>query len=211
MGEDTRQRILDAAERVFADQGYAGASLREITSAAGVNIAAVNYHFGSKEELLREVLGRIVRPANERRLAELKRAEASAPRPAPVRAILAAFIGPDLEAIRDLGDRGRVITRFMGRSYTEPEELVRGLVVEHFGEVGERFHAALSRSLPKVPPDEVWWRLMAVVGLITSMLAAPAGDGLLDPDDLDGTLDRLLAFLEPAMSAPVSRQRRRRR
>src|ERR687891_570366 len=131
----TRERILDAAEQRFAEEGFAGTSLREITSLAGVNVAAVHYHFGSKEELLRAVLSRIVEPVNRERVELLQEAEAAAaPNGPSVEAILEAFIAPDLRVIRDLGERGAVITRFIGRSYTEPTELVRRMVAEQFGE-----------------------------------------------------------------------------
>jgi AcrR family transcriptional regulator len=204
----TRERLLDAAERLFATRGFDGTSLREVTAAASANVAAIHYHFGSKEELLRAVLSRIVAPVNSERLRLLEKAEADAAPGAPsVEAILGAFLAPDLEVIRDLGERGAVVTRFMGRSYTEPSDLVRRMVGEQFGELGQRFHRALCRAVPDVPPDEVYWRLMAVVAVITYMLAAP-GDGgsssLLDPNDLDGTLRRLVAFLAPGLRAPPS-------
>ena len=206
----TRERILDAAEQRFADEGFAGTSLREITALAGVNVAAVNYHFGSKEELLRAVLSRIVEPVNRERLELLQRAEeAAAPDPPPVEAILDAFLAPDLRIIRDLGPRGAVIARFMGRSYTEPSELVRRMVGEQFGELGERFHDALCRAVPHVSSEEMWWRLMAVVAVITSMLASQEGPvQLLDPDDVDLTLRRTIAFLAPGIVAPAPRRKR---
>lgn len=205
----TRERILDAAERLLAAKGFAGTSLREITAAARVNVAAIHYHFGSKEELLRAVLARIVEPVNRERVELLGRAEAAAAPKAPsVEAILEAFLAPDLRIIRELGERGAVITRFMGRSYTEPSDLVRRMVQEQFGELGRRFHEALCRAAPKVPPEEMSWRLMAVVAMITSMLAMPGGEGwggLLEPDDLDGTLHRMIAFLTPGLLAPAPR------
>jgi len=203
----TSERILDAAERLFAAKGFAGTSLREITASAGVNVAAVHYHFGSKEELLRAVLSRIVEPVNRERLELLGRAEgAAAPEPPSVEAVLEAFLAPDLRVIRELGERGAVITRFMGRSYTEPSDLVRGMIQEQFGELGRRFHQALCRAVPDVPPDELFWRLMAVVAVVTYMLAVPREEGLgglLEPDDVDGTLRRMIAFLGPGIRAPA--------
>jgi AcrR family transcriptional regulator len=202
----TPQRILDAAERLFAEQGFAGTSLREVTARAGVNVAAVHYHFGSKEELLRAVLSRIVEPVNRERVELLQEAEAAAaPNGPSVEAILEAFIAPDLRVIRDLGERGAVITRFIGRSYTEPTELVRRMVAEQFGELGLRFHRALCRAIPDVPPQELYWRLMAVVAVITYMLAATSEgerEQLLDRDDVEGTLRRMITFLAPGLVAP---------
>jgi AcrR family transcriptional regulator len=213
-GTPTRERILDAAERLFAEHGFAGTSLREVTSLADVNVAAVHYHFGSKEELLRAVLSRIVAPVNRERLDLLERVEASAaPEPPSVEAILEAFIAPDLRVIRDLGERGAIITRFVGRSYTEPTEMVRRMMAEQFGDLGLRFHQALCRAVPDVPSRELYWRLMAVVAVITYMLAMPSDEGaggLLDPRDVDGTLRRMIAFLAPGLVAPPPRRHRRR-
>jgi AcrR family transcriptional regulator len=208
----TRQRLLDAAERLFASRGFDGTSLREVTAEAGANVAAIHYHFGSKEELLRAVLSRIVAPANSERLQLLEKAESeAAPGPPTVEAILEAFLVPDLRVIRDLGERGAIITRFVGRSYTEPSDLVRRMVSEQFGELGQRFHRDLCRAVPGVSAEEMHWRLMAVVAVITYMLAAPADSGvgsLLDPDDLDGTLAKTIAFLGPAVRASPSASRR---
>ena len=78
MAIDTKDRILDTAERLFADKGYPATSLRDITNEAGVNLAAVNYHFGSKEALLSAVLDRRIGPVNEKRLELLDAAEAQA-------------------------------------------------------------------------------------------------------------------------------------
>src|SRR5688572_23669682 len=79
-GRATKERLLNAAERLFAARGFAGTSLREVTAEAGANVAAVHYHFGSKEELLRAVLSRIVAPVNAERLTLLERVEAEAAR-----------------------------------------------------------------------------------------------------------------------------------
>jgi hypothetical protein len=100
----------------------------------------------------------------------------------------------------------------MGRSYTEPSELVRRMIQEQFGELGSRFHQVLCRALPDVPPDELFWRLMAVVAVITNMLAVPRDEeswGLLDPKDVSGTLRRMIAFLAPGLRAPRSKKTRR--
>lgn len=209
-GEETRERILDTAERLFSEKGLAGTSLRAITREAGVNLASVHYHFGSKDELLRAALARIVEPTNRERLEMLERAEADAgDEPPTVEAILEAFVAPDLRVIRELGERGRVITRFLGRSYTEPSETVQGLIGEFFGELGRRFREALARAVPDVPPEELGWRLRCVVAVITYTMAAydtpdEGLPGLLDPDDLEGTSRRLIAFAAAGIGAPHS-------
>lgn len=206
-GEDTKQRILDAAERLFGMDGFAGTSLRAITKDAGVNLAAVHYHFGSKEALLRATLHRILGPMNARRLSMLKEAEAAAaPDPAPIGAVLRAFLEPDLHVIRDLGDRGVLVTRFTARSYTEPSELVREVLDAEFGPLREPFGRAFVRAVPHVPAQEVLWRLrVGVVGVISFLLGG--GDPVYateGPLDVEEMLERLIAFLAPAMEAPAS-------
>jgi AcrR family transcriptional regulator len=202
--DSTEQRILDAAEALFAQHGFAGTSLRTITARAGVNLAAVNYHFGSKEALLRATLDRIISPVNRERLAMLDRAEAAAGvRPPSIEAVLEAFIAPDLHMMRDLGDRGALLFRFLGRSYTEPSELVQGLIRAQFMDLGQRFLVAFCRALPHLPEAELFWRLHCVVGVVTYLMADTASFGMLDRSDVDGTVARLVAFLAPAVAAPL--------
>jgi AcrR family transcriptional regulator len=209
-GTDTRERILDAAERLFATDGFAGTSLRAVTREADVNLAAVHYHFGSKEDLLRAVLDRVVVPINRERLERLGQLEAgSGDEPPPLEGILEAYLAPGLRSIRDLGERGVIITRFLGRSYTEPSELVQALVREQFGEVGQRFTEALGRALPHLPEEEHHRRFMLVVGVMTYIQAdaGRTGEYADDLSDVDGMVRRLVAFLAAGLRAslPVPR------
>jgi AcrR family transcriptional regulator len=205
-GTDTRERILDAAERLFAAHGFAGTSLRAVTREAEVNLAAVHYHFGTKEDLLRAVLDRVVVPVNRERLERLGQLEAgSGDEPLPVEGILEAFLAPTLRSIRDLGERGVIITRFLGRSYTEPSELVQALAREQYGEVGQRFTEALGRALPHLPEAELHRRFKLVVGVLTYILAdaGRTGEYADDLSDVDGMVGRLVAFLAAGLRAPV--------
>jgi AcrR family transcriptional regulator len=199
----TRRRILDTAERHFALHGFSGTSLRGITRDAGVNVAAIHYHYGSKEQLLRATLERIVAPVNAERLRLLDEALAGAGPPS-IEAILSAFLCPDLILIRDLGERGMMIARFSGRSATEPDEVVARVLGEVFGDLGARFVAALALAQPEVPPAELLWRLRCVVAIITYLLANTGNPlSLLDLDDVPGTAERLVGFLAPALRSPV--------
>lgn len=205
-GADTREKILDAAERLFAAYGFAGTSLRAVTKEAGVNLAAVHYHFGTKEDLLRAVLSRIVVPINRERLEMLELVEAAAGNDHPsLEGILEAFIAPDLRLIRDLGERGVIMTRFLGRSYTEPAEMVQVLIREQYEELGQRFMEVAARALPEVPQEELYWRFKLVVGVLTYILADTdrTGGYAEDLSDVDGTVRRLVAFLTPGLRAPV--------
>ncbi len=205
-GADTREKILDAAERLFAAHGFAGTSLRAVTKEAEVNLAAVHYHFGTKEDLLRAVLSRIVVPINRERLEMLAQVEAAAGNDPPsLERVLEAFIAPDLRLIRDLGERGVIITRFLGRSYTEPAEMVQALIREQYEELGQRFMEVAARALPEVPQEELYWRFKLVVGVLTYILADTdrTGGYAEDVSDVDGTVRRLVAFLAPGLRAPV--------
>ena len=200
----TRERILDTAERHFALYGFAGASLRGITRDARVNVAAIHYHYGSKEKLLSATMERIVAPVNEQRLRLLDEAIAAAGGAPSVEAILSAFLCPDLILIRDLGDRGVMMARFSGRSATEPGEVVVRVLRGIYGDLGDRFIDALAVAVPGVPRAEIAWRLRCVVAIITYLLSnTGTGLALLDLDDIDGTAERLVAFLAPAIRSAV--------
>lgn len=200
----TRERILDTAERHFALYGFAGASLRGITRDARVNVAAIHYHYGSKEKLLSATMERIVAPVNEQRLRLLDEAIAGAGGAPSVEAILSAFLCPDLILIRDLGDRGVMMARFSGRSATEPGEVVVRVLRGIYGDLGDRFIDALAVAVPGVPRAEIAWRLRCVVAIITYLLSnTGTGLALLDLDDIDGTAERLVAFLAPAIRSAV--------
>jgi AcrR family transcriptional regulator len=204
-GADTKEKILDAAEWLFAAHGFAGTSLRAVTREAEVNLAAVHYHFGTKEDLLRAVLERVVVPVNQERLGRLEEVGAgSGDEPPPVEGILEAYLTPGLRSIRDLGERGVIITRFLGRSYTEPNELVQALVREQFGEVGQRFTEALGHALPHLPQAELHQRFMFVVGVMTYIQADAGRTGVYadDVSDVDGMVVGLVTFLAAGLRAP---------
>ncbi|MFW6201535.1 MAG: TetR/AcrR family transcriptional regulator [Gemmatimonadota bacterium] len=205
MSGSTRDRLLDAAEELFAERGFDGTSIRAVTRRAGANPASVHYHFGGKEELLRAVFDRILTPVTRERLALLEAAEAGAPDGRPdVEAVLRAFIAPDLELIRTGGRRGRLVARFLGRAHTEPAAVVQRLIRRQFGEVGRRFERALGRSLPRVPPEEIRRRLHWVVSILTGLLALPPEDPrAADLERPELLTRRLVAFAAAGMGTPA--------
>ena len=159
---DTKTRILDAAERVFSQDGFDGASLRTITAAAQVNLAAVNYHFHSKEALFSAVVERRVRPINLRRL-ELLDAISGKP---TVEKIIESFVRPPLE-VPDASE----IRTLMARLYSVPSDLYKKVIEENFGKVRERFVAALAAALPDAPREELQWGFFLVVGAMAQAMA----------------------------------------
>jgi AcrR family transcriptional regulator len=209
--DDTRARIVAAAERLFAHQGVDETSLRAITKEAGVNVAAIHYHFGSRDELLREVLDRTIAPLNRRREEMLDAAlVAHDGRPLPVEELLEAFLRPDLEALERLRDGSVEIALLIGRSYATPSPAVARFAGEQFRVFADRFRPEFERSLPDIDPGVVDFRLRCVVGVIVALFAGATPRGVPSPfgtEDIEAALDRLIAFLAPGLSAPAPRSR----
>ena len=164
----TKQRILDAAEELFARHGFTGASLRQVTSRAKVNLAAVNYHFGSKDNLIEEVFRRRLDELSRRRLESLAEVEASGH--ASLESVLDAFITPALELSLDRKG-GSVFMRVLARAFAEHNGNLRGFLSDNYGHVLKDFAAAFARLLPQLDKDELYWRLDIAVGALTYAMA----------------------------------------
>lgn len=169
-GPDTKQRLLDAAERLFAERGFEGTSMRAVTQAAGVAVSAANYHFGSKLSLLGETLRRRIRPFNQRRLELLDSLEAGAAQPG-VEQILDAYFRPPFERAANVSDEQRALLRDVAAClWHNPPEIAAALRAELFSEVTERFGDALGRALPEARPERVAMLLQLSVGLLVHAL-----------------------------------------
>ncbi len=204
----TKDRILDAAERLFAEQGYSATSLRSIIAIAGVNLAAVHYHFHSKEALLEAVVLRRSIPANQERLALLDQSEHEAGNQSPaLERVIEAFVAPTFRMARDPASGGMVFMRLLGRLHAEGD-LLPGILMAQFREVMERFGAALRRALPDLPEEELFWRLNFAIGALAQTLRGGSKD-LEAISDLsisfnsEMALERLVAFLSAGFRAPV--------
>jgi AcrR family transcriptional regulator len=162
----TRERILGVAEALFARHGFAGASLRQVTAAAKVNLAAVNYHFGSKESLIEEVFRRRLDELNRQRLAALAAVQAEP----TLEAVLDAFIRPALEQSMDAAG-GAAFVRVLARAYAEHDERLRKLLSDHYGHVLREFAGSFARLLPHLEKEELYWRLDIVAGALTYAMA----------------------------------------
>jgi len=201
---ETRTRILDAAEELFMLHGFEGTSMRLLTAKAGVNLAAVNYHFGSKDALIEALFRRRLDPMNEERIAALDRLEDSS-----AENIIRAFIGPSLHLIEDAKGGGRNFIRLLGRTYTEPAKTVRALIGQMYAPTMERYKAALERALPQMPRDELVWRMHFMFGTLAYTLAATdtvqliAGCKPEDRHDARLLEERLTAFLAAGLHAPL--------
>jgi len=171
-GADTRERLLDAAERIFAERGFEGASMRAVTQAAGASVSAANYHFGSKEALLRETLLRRVGPLNERRLARLDALEEKADgRPLEIETIVEAFLRPVFEEHVASVDATNRFRQVAARIYSDPPGVVATMKRELFGPIVTRFVSALSAALPKKSREEIELGFQLTVGVMVHVIS----------------------------------------
>ena len=210
---DTRERILDAAERLFMAHGYEGTSMRQITGEASVNLAAVNYHFGSKESLMQEVFRRRLDWLNEERMRVLdayeKEADGNALKPSQ---IVDGFFGTLLRMADDETHGGMTFLRLLGRTLTEPSEFIRTFLAHEYKPVMERYKEALFRALPEVPKAEIVWRFHFMLGATSYAIAGTDALRLVtdcqieeedSTDRLDRLVPRLMSFLLGGLRAPL--------
>jgi len=164
---DTRSRILDGAEELFGERGLDRVSIRDITRKAKVNLAAINYHFGSKEDLIAAVFERRVVPVNEARLAALSKVEKSAGKRIPrLEAILEAFIRPALQSSLEKSKGGTAFSKLFGRCLSEPSPEVEALLKRQFEPLVERMDSALRKALPHLSRSEIFWRMKFTYGAL---------------------------------------------
>ncbi len=206
----TKERILDAAEALFMEHGFEATSLRLITAAAGVNLAAANYHFGSKEELFQAVLTRRLDPMNQERVQLLDRFEReAAPLPVHPERIIAALLTPALALARDKERGGNNFLRLLGRAYADPAPFIRQFLSDQYVQMVTRFKDAFARALPHLPRKELSWRLHFIMGALSYTLAGT--DALkiiaeLNPHESHNDeilLRRLAPFLLAGLTAPL--------
>lgn len=200
MADGTRTRILDAAERLFARHGFDGTSVREITREAGVNVAAVHYHFGSKEAVLRGVADRVAGPIAARRTELLEAAvKAAASRTPTVEALLHAFVAADFEVLLALQERGAAVARFLGRTYGDQTPWIQEMAAEQYAQARD-FYPHLAAALPALPAGELAWRMRRVVAVIVHLFATWPEAGM-TPSEADLELRRHVAFLAAGLRA----------
>lgn len=198
---DTKEQILNVAERLFAENGFAGTSLRSVIKEADVNLSAVHYHFGSKEELFHAVVARTAQPIVKESLKRLAQCQAKYENPS-VEAILETFLTPPLQIVLSTGDRSINCARFMGRSRTEPDS-IREVAEQEFIELEKAYLDALGRSLPDFSRTELTWKLDLVIAvLLRVLIEAKKPNALIQgnsPENIKITVSKLVSFLAPAL------------
>jgi len=205
---ETKERVLDMAERLFAERGIEAVSIRDITRAARVNLAAINYHFGTKQELVAEIFDRRLSPLCRKRLALLDEAERKAGgKPARLEAILDALFRPAVEQSVTGACGGKTFMQLFGRCLSEPNAAIEQLIHKHFEVTIRRFNTAVLRALPRLPEQELFWRLSFIGGALHHALLMcgkpslmPAGmHKRLNTEEL---VQRLIVFAAAGLRAP---------
>lgn len=194
---DTKTRILHTAEELFGRKGFEATSLRDITTEANVNLAAINYHFQTKDSLIDAVIARRIEPINRARLEML---EAAGPNPS-IESIVAAFVSPLVEQ-----DTSTMVP-LLGRVLSTPEMFLLRVFKKHLEPIAQRFREALAEALPEITPVERAWRLLFMAGSMAHVLCwshvlPDMTGGLCDPSDRKAVIARLVRFVSAGLRAP---------
>ncbi|MES2186054.1 MAG: TetR family transcriptional regulator [Pseudomonadota bacterium] len=210
--DDARERILAAAERLFAQKGIDKSSMRELTAMAGVNVASVNYYFRSKEGLAEELLDNVSARVNKSRLAELDgvmQEAAAAKRPPPLEAILLSFVRPYTG--EDYGPGGPLLAQLILQHRVVPSDMTVRIIERHFDGMALRYIDALANAVPGVDRTEWFWRYTFMVSTViltvtdqsTHNRLARMSGGAADTTRHDELNRYLLRFLAGALTAPA--------
>jgi AcrR family transcriptional regulator len=203
----TREAILDAAERLLAERGVEAASVREITRAAGANLGAINYHFGTKQELVAAVFARRLLPVGQLQMALLDEAERKAGgKPPGLEALLEAMIRPSVERSFAAGKRDTAFMRLVGRFYGDPDPEIEQRIRAHVQGVWVRFAGLLKRSLPELSQEERLWRIKFMAGTLHHTLLTAGREramprGLCKGFEAETLIRRLVTYTAAGMKA----------
>jgi AcrR family transcriptional regulator len=196
---DTKERLLDVAERLFAEEGFESVSLRTITAQAGANLAAVNYHFGSKEALIGAVVGRQVEPINRLRLELLEKAT-------DARSIVVAFLDPVMQEAGRSGLDDNRFCKLMSRCTATQDGKISEMIMGHFHEVVAKFVSAISAACPGLSSEVVHLRLLFTAGTMAHSLfyhdkIGMVSEGRCKVPDLDSLRDEMVTFLTAGLES----------
>ena len=203
---NTAAHILKVAEAMFSEEGYRAVSLRSITRRCEANIAAVHYHFGSKEILLDRIFEQRSAAINDERLRLLAACRRAKGRPDMVKQILNAYLRPSI-ALPNADEGARRFMRLRAVVAHEHAELSRALIAKYFNEVSGRFIEALTAELSHLSPEDVFWRFHFLLGAQYFTLANPGriqalSEGRCDPSDAEQAISELVTFTAAGFRAP---------
>lgn len=206
---DTKTRILDAAEKLFAERGFSETSLRLITSKAEVNLASVNYHFGSKKELIRAVLARyldVFMPVASAEIVKLQGVDKTA----SLHDIFSALVSPLLNLNQLRAEGTSTFLQLLGRGYIESQGHLRWFITTHYGEHLAQFVKAVADSTPHIPPTEMFWRLHFTLGTVVFTMASAdalieiAAADFKEHNDIEAVIRKVIPYLSAGVSVPVN-------
>jgi len=201
---DTVEKILHAAGVLFAERGFAETSLRTITGMADVNLAAVNYHFGSKKALIQAVFGRFLEPFCQHLNSELDNAlNRNADKPLTIETILQCVSATLLHTTEHTELSIQRITRLLSLAYTQSQEHLRQYLVSSYGSTYERFAQLVHKAVPNMSPVEFYWRLYFMLGAATFTLSSYESlRAILNSDYQEDTdLEHVLELMVPSLAA----------
>ena len=199
--DKTRHQIVQAAEKLFGEKGFRAMTLRDVTKEAKVNLAAVNYHFGSKTNLMRAAIQRRIEPVNEERLERLDASVAQhAPGPVPLKEIFEALFHPLFDHAMSAKGPDRVFIQMIGRALTEPADFMRNMHKEFFVELSKRFMGELKRTCPELSEEAIQLRFFlstsTMLGTITEQVRLEnMSGGKFSGKDLDKICNELTTFV----------------
>ena len=200
----TKDKILNTAEELFADHGFAETSLRMITAKANVNLASVNYHFGSKKTLIQAVFERFMQRFTHDLCIEMDQIESR--KGFKVNDVLGGLVAPitNLDQLRP--DGSAVFMNLLGRAYAETQGHIRRFAMEHYADVLKRFTRLLHATSPKLLPDEMFWRLHFMLGSFIFTLAGHQALQEISESDFDQkiSIEQIVKRLVPFMAAAFS-------
>lgn len=205
---DTRERLLDAAETLYAEKGLEGISVRAITGRAQANLAAVGYHFGSKDALIQEVIRRRYNWLSHVRMERLDRLEAMSDPAAPLlEDVIDVLLLPVLNPFPDHPVDSARYRQFFSRVFSESPQFQKSVQIKGFRKTTERVVALLRRTLPHLSDQDIYWRIHFSAGPLVGTLThgnrlRVISNGLCDPDDINEAVKQLRGFICAGLGAP---------
>lgn len=208
---ETRARLIAVATRLFAEQGFDGVSVRKITGEANANLGAVNYHFESKEGLIREVFRSLATPVNVMRLSALDAYEKEAgSEPLRLEQVAHALVAPAVRFASDPTTGGFYLFRLIVLARALPRPFMTSVIAEGYDDIFNRFVAAISRALPDLSREEVCWRYSFSIGSLLHVVGYFDGNdrinrltnGLCDVGDVSGVISQLVSYVTAGLRAP---------
>lgn len=203
----TKSKILDAAEDLFAENGFNGTSLREITSLAEVNLAAVNYHFGSKKELIKAVMSRYMNELSPRLEAAL--IDVCQQEKITLLNVFSAFVEP-LLSLNKLKEHGTSnFLQLLGRGYTDSQGFLRWFLTTQYPGVFDNFILAVQKAYPQLSAEDIFWRLHFTMGTVVFTMSS--SDALIDiaKSDFDqdikisNVINKVIPYVAAGVGAPI--------